>query len=38
MNAELVDVNAEERELLQFEKLKEEAENQKILKQIGYET
>ena len=37
MNAELIDANAEVREQLQFEKLREEAENQKILKQIGYE-
>jgi len=27
MNAELTEVNAEEREVLQYEKLKEEAEN-----------
>jgi hypothetical protein len=27
MNAELTEVNAEEREILQYEKLKEEAEN-----------
>jgi hypothetical protein len=37
MNAELVDVNIEERTKLQFEKLHEEAENQKLLKQVGYE-
>ena len=38
MNAELTEANAEEREMLQYEKLKEEAENQNILKQIGYES
>jgi hypothetical protein len=27
MNAELIDVNTQDRELLQYEKLKEEAEN-----------